>query len=64
MEDLGIDPKFYCQRPIGLDEVTPWSHMDYGVTHEYLVREYNKALAAQTTQPATAPAMAAVPIIC
>ena len=33
------------------DEVTPWSHMDYGVTHEYLVREYNKALAAQTTQP-------------
>ena len=50
-EDLGIDPKFYCQRPIGLDEVTPWSHMDYGVTHEYLVREYNKALAAQTTQP-------------
>ena len=50
-EDLGIDPKFYCQRSIGLDEVTPWSHMDYGVTHEYLVREYNKALAAQTTQP-------------
>ena len=50
-EDLGIDPKFYCQRAIGLDEVTPWSHMDYGVTHEYLVREYNKALAAQTTQP-------------
>ena len=50
-EDLDIDPKFYCQRPIGLDEVTPWSHMDYGVTHEYLVREYNKALAAQTTQP-------------
>ena len=36
---------------IGLDEVTPWSHMDYGVTHEYLVREYQKALAAQTTQP-------------
>ena len=50
-EDMGVDPKFYCQRAIGLDEVTPWSHMDYGVTHEYLVREYNKALAAQTTQP-------------
>ena len=50
-EDMGIDPKFYCQRAIGLDEVTPWNHMDYGVTHEYLVREYNKALAAQTTQP-------------
>ena len=50
-EDMGIDPKFYCQRAIGLDEVTPWSHMDYGITHEYLVREYNKALGAQTTQP-------------
>ena len=49
--DLGIDPAFYCQRPIALDEVTPWSHMDYGITHEYLVREYNKALAAQTTPP-------------
>lgn len=35
-EDLGIDPKFYCQRPIGLDEVTPWSHMDYGGHTEYL----------------------------
>ena len=50
-EDLGIDPHFYCNRAIGLDEVTPWAHMDYGVTHEYLVREYKKALAAQTTQP-------------
>ena len=40
-----------CQRPIGLDEVTPWSHMDYGITHDFLVREYNKALAAQTTKP-------------
>ena len=50
-EDLGVDPFFYCQRPIALDEVTPWSHMDYGITHEYLVREYNKALAAQTTPP-------------
>ena len=25
--DLGIDPAFYCQRPIALDEVTPWSHI-------------------------------------
>ena len=38
-------------RAIGLDEVTPWAHMDYGITHEYLVREYKKALAAQTTPP-------------
>ena len=49
--DLGIDPHFYCNRAIGLDEVTPWAHMDYGITHDYLVREYKKALAARTTPP-------------
>lgn len=49
--DLGLDPAFYANRAIGLDEVTPWSHMDYGVTKEYLVREYKKALEAKTTQP-------------
>ncbi len=49
--DLGLDPHFYANRAIGLDEVTPWAHMDYGVTHEYLVKEYQKALAAETTQP-------------
>lgn len=50
-ETCGLDPKFYAYRTIGLDEITPWSHMDYGVTHEYLVREYRKALNAQTTRP-------------
>lgn len=49
--DLGLDPAFYANRVIALDEVTPWSHMDYGVSKEYLVREYQKALAAQTTPP-------------
>ena len=49
--DLGIDPHFYCNRAIGLDEVTPWAHMDYGIAHDYLVREYQKALAARTTPP-------------
>ncbi len=49
--DLGIDPAFYANRAIGLDEVTPWSHLDYGVSHEYLVREYQKALCAKTTPP-------------
>ena len=49
--DMGVDPAFYANRQIGLDEVTPWSHLHYGVTHEFLVREYNKALAAATTPP-------------
>ena len=47
----GLDPKFYSRRVIGLDEVTPWSHLDYGVSHEYLVREYKKAMQAETTRP-------------
>ncbi len=50
-EDLGLDTRFYANRMIGLDEITPWSHLDYGVTHEFLVREYQKALAATTTPP-------------
>lgn len=49
--DLGIDTAFYANRSIGLDEITPWSHLDYGVRHEYLVCEYKKALSAQTTPP-------------
>ena len=47
----GLDPKFYSRRVIGLDEVTPWSHLDYGISHEYLVREYKKAMQAETTRP-------------
>lgn len=48
---LGIDPAFYANRALALDEVTPWSHLDYGVTHAYLVKEYQNALQAATTQP-------------
>ena len=47
----GLDPDFYNYRPLGLDEVTPWSHLDVGVSHNFLVREYEKALRAETTQP-------------
>ena len=49
--DLGIDTAFYANRAIGLDEKTPWSHLDYGVSHAYLVKEYQNALAGATTRP-------------
>ena len=49
--EFGIDTAFYANRFIGLDEITPWSHLDYGVSHEFLVREYKKALEAKITQP-------------
>ncbi len=47
----GIDPDFYNYRTMATDEVTPWDHLDVGVSHAHLVREYEKALRAQTTQP-------------
>lgn len=50
-ERAGLDPQFYSRRVIGLDEVTPWSHLDYGVSHDYLVREYQKAMQGVTTRP-------------
>ena len=50
-KSCGIDPDFYNYRALGLDEVTPWDHLDVGVTKAHLVREYNKALEAKTTQP-------------
>ena len=48
--EFGLDTAFYANRTIGEEELTPWSHMDYGVSHAFLVHEYHKALAAQTTQ--------------
>ncbi|BFJ83688.1 TIGR03960 family B12-binding radical SAM protein [Ruthenibacterium sp. CLA-JM-H11] len=49
--DLKADPAFYANRAIALDEVTPWEHLDYAVTKNYLIREYQKALEGKTTQP-------------
>lgn len=48
---LNIDPQFYANRPIGLDETTPWEHLDYGVSKSFLVKEYEKAVEAKVTPP-------------
>ena len=50
-EACGIDPDFYNYRTMATDEATPWDHLDVGVSHAHLVREYEKALRAETTQP-------------
>ena len=50
-KELGVDPHFYANRPLGMDEVTPWSHLDYGVTQRFLQEEYQKAMDVKTTQP-------------
>ena len=49
--DMGVDPAFYANRALGFDETLPWDHLDYGVTKQYLIREYEKAMQARTTQP-------------
>lgn len=49
-EECGIDTAFYANRLRNYDEVTPWSHLDYLVSHEFLVRENKKAHLAQTTR--------------
>ena len=48
-EECGIDPFFYTARERSLDEILPWDHMDYGVTKEFLKKEYLKAHEGKTT---------------
>ena len=48
-EELGIDPDFYNLRERSYDEVLPWDHIDIGVTKSFLMKENEKAKAAETT---------------
>ncbi|MDR0406424.1 MAG: TIGR03960 family B12-binding radical SAM protein, partial [Clostridiales bacterium] len=48
-EECGAEPDFYAARRRHYDEVLPWSHIDVGVTREFLTRENEKAKAARTT---------------
>jgi Fe-S oxidoreductase len=38
---FGLTPFFYANRERALDEVLPWSHIDTGITPEFLKREYH-----------------------
>ena len=48
--ECGIETAFYANRRRSYDEVLPWSHLDYYVSHDFLVRENKKAQQAQTTR--------------
>ncbi|GAB6088054.1 TIGR03960 family B12-binding radical SAM protein [Alkaliphilus crotonatoxidans] len=48
-ESCGIDPAFYANRRRAFDEILPWDHIDVGVTKSFLIRENDKAKAAQLT---------------
>jgi hypothetical protein len=48
-KDCSIEPGFYASRERSLDEILPWSHIDAGVTEEFLKREYQRARAGEET---------------
>ncbi|PYM17476.1 MAG: hypothetical protein DMD81_08860 [Candidatus Rokuibacteriota bacterium] len=47
------DPAFYTTRPRGTDERLPWDHLDVGVKKSGLVREWERALAADAATSLT-----------
>ena len=48
-EECGLDIDFYAHRERFQDELLPWSHIDVGVSTEFLKKEYKKALDAEVT---------------
>lgn len=46
----GIDPFFYNHRAYDFDAALPWDHTTPGVDKRFLIREYQKAQAAQLTR--------------
>lgn len=48
--ECNVDPDFYTTRERSEDEIFPWDFLDCGVTKEFLLREWKKAL-TQTVSP-------------
>jgi len=44
LDESGLTLDFYCYRQRELDEVLPWDHIDAGVSKDFMIREYKKAL--------------------
>jgi len=42
-QEAGLEPDFYARRQRTLDEILPWSHIDVGVTTDFLKQEYQRA---------------------
>jgi radical SAM superfamily enzyme YgiQ (UPF0313 family) len=47
--EIRLDPHFYAHRERPLDEILPWSHIDSGVSLDFLKREYEKTKLGQET---------------
>lgn len=48
-KETGIDMDFYTIRERSIDEILPWDFIDTGVTKEFLIREYKRALSGSVT---------------
>ncbi len=48
-EKVGINIKDYANREYDLDYVFPWDNIMHGVSKEFLIREYKKAMECKTT---------------
>jgi radical SAM family uncharacterized protein len=46
--DEGLDPAWYAQRDMSVDEMLPWGHLSGRVTAEFLAQERDRALAGKT----------------
>jgi len=44
-----LDPDFYLLRERGHDEILPWEHLHSGVSKEFLLKEWKKAIKAEKT---------------
>jgi radical SAM family uncharacterized protein len=49
MDDKGLDVDWYCRRQRSRDETLPWAHINAGVSQDFLWAEWEKSLAAGTT---------------
>ncbi len=49
-EEGEIDGDFYALRQRETDEVFPWDFINPGVSKEYLIKEYKKAMTGETTK--------------
>ncbi|MFA5354821.1 MAG: TIGR03960 family B12-binding radical SAM protein, partial [Thermodesulfovibrionales bacterium] len=50
MEQTGIDGPAYARKEYGRDDLLPWENIQTGVTKEFLLREYDRALEAGKTR--------------
>ncbi|MDO9536001.1 MAG: TIGR03960 family B12-binding radical SAM protein [Bacillota bacterium] len=49
-QDEGVDPTYYTRYNPGPEDPLPWDHISTGVSKEFLISEWRKALKAEVTE--------------